>query len=83
MFGLYKLLVLGAVVAVLWLGFRYVGRVQAIRQALGEELRRRHRAERQRRPLAAEELVKCGVCSVYVPARGASPCGRANCPWGG
>lgn len=83
-FSFAKLLVLAAVVAVIWLGFRHVGRVQAIRQALGEELRRRRRAEQQRRrqPLAAEDLVKCRVCDAYVASRGATACGRNDCPWG-
>jgi hypothetical protein len=82
MFGLSKLLVFGAVLAVLWIGFRYVGRIQAIRQAVGEEMRRRQRAEQQRRrPLPAEDLIKCGVCGAYVAARGATACGRAECPW--
>jgi hypothetical protein len=58
-FSFAKLLVFVTFVGVIWLGFRYVGRVQAIRQALGEELRRRQQAQRQQRqPLAAEDLVK-------------------------
>jgi hypothetical protein len=82
-FSFAKLLVLAAVVGVIWFAFRHVGRVEAVRRALGEEFRRRQRAERQRRqPLAAEDLVKCRVCDAYVAARGAAACGRADCPWG-
>ncbi len=27
-----------------------------------------------------EDLAKCSVCGTYVPATGAKPCGRGNCP---
>jgi hypothetical protein len=45
MFGasLSKLLLLVVLVAVVWFGFRYMSRVDAIRRALREELQRRQK----------------------------------------
>jgi hypothetical protein len=79
-FSFAKLVLLGLIVAVLWLGFRYMSRADAIRRSLREEL------ERRRPPTAAaakdpEDLVKCARCGAYVAARSASACGRADCPW--
>jgi uncharacterized protein len=80
-FSLTKLVLLGVVIAALWLGFRYMSRVEAIRRSLREELSRR------RNPGATpakevEDLVKCAHCGAYVAARNASACGRPACPWG-
>lgn len=83
MFGLSlgKFLLLVLLVVIVWYGFKYVSRVEAIRRALREELQRRQGA--QRRPtIPAEDLVKCAQCSAYVAARSATSCGRPDCPWG-
>ncbi len=83
MFGLSlgKFLLLVILVLVVWYGFKYASRVEAIRRALREELARRQGA--QRRPtIPAEDLVKCAQCGAYVAARSATSCGRADCPWG-
>jgi hypothetical protein len=78
---LYKLLLLLLVIAVVWFGFRYIGRVEAIRQALRKELARRQRPQKAPR-VEAEDLVSCSACGAYVAARDAGHCGRADCPWG-
>ncbi len=85
MFGLSlgKSLLLVLLVVIVWYGFKYVARVEAIRRALREELRRRQGGAAPRRPtIPAEDLVKCAQCGAYVAARGATSCGRADCPWG-
>jgi uncharacterized iron-regulated membrane protein len=66
MLGLSKLLLLLLVIAVVWFGFRYASRVDAVRRALREELARRQPPQKAQR-VEAEDLVKCG---------------RADCPWG-
>lgn len=76
-----KLLLLLLLVAIVWFGFRYVSRVDAIRRALREELQRRQRPQ-QRESIKAEDLVKCAQCGAYVAARTATSCDRAQCPWG-
>lgn len=80
-FSLTKLVLLGAVVAVLWLGFRYMSRADAIRRSLREELSRR-RGPGATPAKEVEDLVKCARCGAYVAARNASACGRPDCPWG-
>lgn len=82
MFGisLAKLIVLAAVVAAVWFGFRYL---QARDRALAAARRAAEppsgRVGRGAAP--AEELVKCPVCATYV-ASAAGACGRGDCPRG-
>lgn len=84
MFGLSftKVLLLVAVVAIVWFGFRWFQRW---------EKERRERAEREEggrlgrdaspRPdsLQTEVMTACRVCGTYV-AQGARSCGRPSCP---
>ena len=83
MFGLSlsKLILLAIVIAIIWYGFKYMKRVEAVRRALRDELLRRQQAAPRSRPVEAEDLVKCAVCGAYVPSHHASACGRPDCPW--
>ncbi|HEY1503341.1 MAG TPA: hypothetical protein VGF92_03525 [Stellaceae bacterium] len=91
MFGLSftKLLLLAVLVLIVWYGFKYAARIEAVKQALrAEALRRREAAAvgrggdipRSARPV--EDLVKCQRCGSFVAARGAANCGKPQCPWG-
>jgi hypothetical protein len=93
MFGmsLGKFLVLAIIILVVWYGFKYAARVEAIRQNLrAEAIRRRNNAagpgtlggsmRAAARPV--EDLVKCQRCGAYVASQGAANCGKAGCPWG-
>ena len=91
MFGIpsiQKLLVLAVVIAIVWYGFKFVGRLQDRRdaaQGLGQRKARRPKA-RGRAAAApeapeAEDMVACPVCQAYVQARGASRCDRTDCPY--
>ncbi len=79
--SLGKFLLLVALIALIWYGFRYVNRVEAIRRALREELKRRQAPPKSTR-IDAEDLVKCAQCGSYVAARSTANCGRKDCPWG-
>ena len=68
-------------VVVAWSAYRYISRVDAIRRALRDEMKRRQSPSAQSRTVQAEDLVKCRVCGAYVAARGATSCGRPDCPW--
>ncbi len=91
MFGipsLQKLLVLAAVIAAVWYGFKFVGRLQDAREAeqklrAGGTRQPKARRRRAKQPAApeAEDMVECPVCQAYVPARGASRCERPGCPY--
>jgi hypothetical protein len=73
-FSFGKIVVLVAVVAAVWYGFRWL------------EQRRRKVPRTADRPeaapkVAAEETVQCPQCGAFVVAKGASNCGRADCPY--
>jgi hypothetical protein len=85
-----KLLLLALIILVVWYGFKYVARVEAVRQ--------NRRAQTQRRgggnigggnfggggraaAKPVEDLVKCRQCDAYVAAEGAANCGKPQCPW--
>ena len=79
-FSLQKLIVLAGIVAAVWYGFKLVGRLQAARKVDAAQ-----RQNTAKRPGAArgeaEDMVQCPVCQAYVPARGTTSCGRADCPY--
>jgi uncharacterized protein len=86
MFGipsLQKLLVLAAVVAAVWYGFKLIGRLQEARKtdaALRRNAKRKPRTGATDSP-EAEDMVQCPVCQAFVQARGAAGCGRGDCPY--
>ena len=71
-FSITKLLVLAAIIAAVWYGFKWVTRMRDIRDAAEAE-----------REVTAEEMVRCPKCDAYVVAKGASDCGRDGCPYAG
>ena len=80
-FSLSKLLVLAAIIALVWYGFKWVGRVNRLREA---------REARSAKPGAkveggaageVEDMAKCEVCGTFVPVHGARDCGRKGCPY--
>jgi len=78
-----KLLVLAILVAVVWYGFKYSARVEAIRRNLREEIARRQAETRPRPPArSVEDLIKCPKCGAFVSATSATNCGKPECPWG-
>jgi uncharacterized protein len=87
MFGLgfTKLLVLAILILIVWYGFKYTARIEAVKQSLrAEALRRRQGGGGDVRPAArpVEDLVKCQRCGSFVAAQGAANCGKPQCPWG-
>jgi hypothetical protein len=81
-----KLLVLVAVVAIIWFGFRWFERWERERRQgpgstaqLGRNRSSAQPPERDRER-AAEEMTACPICGTYVAA-GARSCGRTNCPF--
>ena len=92
MFGLSltKLLTLAILILIVWYGFKYAARVEAVKQALRAEAVRRRQGgggggmRGDMRPTArpVEDLVKCQRCGSYVAAVGAANCGKPGCPWG-
>ncbi len=77
-----KLVVLVAVVAVIWFGFRWFERWERERRQSAERPQGRLGGGRQG-PIGssggAEEMKACAVCGTYVSTT-ARACGRPNCP---
>jgi uncharacterized membrane protein len=78
-----KLLLVVAVFAIVWFGWRWFQRWEKERRALddrreAEESLRRNRDSRD--AVSVEELAKCRVCGAFV-ASGARSCGKPGCPY--
>lgn len=93
-FSIQKLLVLAGVIAAVWYGFKFIGRLQQVRDAEAKAAGQRKRAgfaDQMRDWVTgrkgggaggeAEDLVPCPKCGAYVAARGAKSCGRSDCPY--
>jgi hypothetical protein len=79
-FSLFKLIVLAAIIAVVWYGFKYYSRIEAVR-ASEERLKGARRRAKHPEVEDAETMVQCPVCKVYQPAGDTAPCDRADCPY--
>ncbi|HJS31328.1 MAG TPA: hypothetical protein VJ924_04985 [Alphaproteobacteria bacterium] len=75
-FSFWKIVVLVAVIAIVWFGFRWLQRIDAERRKAAGSSPSRLDGRRQ---VAAEDLAPCKVCGVYV-APGSPACGRKRCP---
>jgi hypothetical protein len=77
--GFGKLIVLILVILAVWYGYKYVNRVNEIREALRRKAAPRPERGGARR-IKAEDMTKCRACGAYV-AEGAASCGRPDCPF--
>jgi hypothetical protein len=78
-----KLLVVIAVIAIAWFGWRWFQRWEKERRQIADRRDASDAMRRQRdgRPAAeVEDLVRCRVCGAFVAA-GARNCGRQDCPY--
>ena len=73
-FSLSKLLVLAALIAAVWYGFRWVQRRQQLHDP-GD----RDRVDHDPAP-SSEELVACTRCGVFAAAGAERRCERSDCP---
>ena len=75
-FSLTKFVLLAAIVAVIWYGFKFVGR--------GEQRQKKELAEFRKPELVdindVGEMIKCSKCDAFVTANGAINCGLSQCP---
>jgi hypothetical protein len=78
-FSFMKLLVLGAIIAAVWYGFKVVGRLAEDRKTpVGQ--RKGGRTPSAANP-GTEDMVACPECGTFVAANSAARCERANCPY--
>ena len=85
MFGISfaKIIVLVAVIAIVWFGFKYLQRFQAMGGTSQPAAPKRAASGQPREAVepATHDMVACRVCGTYVPERGAARCERADCPF--
>lgn len=90
-FSVTKLLLLAAIIAGVWYGFKMIGRLDSARKSEAK-LRARQAQEKKRAPERgrrearrsdpdAEEMVQCPACLAYVPTVNTRNCGRPDCPY--
>lgn len=78
-----KLVVLVAVIAIIWFGFRWFERWERERRQPTERSQGRLARDRQG-PIGGretEDMTACRVCGTYVAASTARACGRPKCPF--
>jgi hypothetical protein len=75
-FSLTKLLFTAAVIAAIWYGYKWVGRIQSMRAAEDKLDGNRPRPG----PAVVEDMICCPACDSFV-AKGAASCGREDCPY--
>jgi hypothetical protein len=76
-FSLTKTIVLVAIVAAVWYGFKFVGRLEKRRK---KELAMSQKFE----PVDINdvgEMIKCPKCDAFVAENGAMNCGRPKCAY--
>ena len=74
-FSIAKILVLAAIVAAVWYGFKIIGRRNQSSKV--------DRDESENSRISAEETVECPRCGTYIVPDSAGLCGRADCPYPG
>ena len=82
-FSLTKLLFTVAVIVIIWYGFKWLGRVQDMRE---KEAKDRLKGGGQARPADAgdaETMIKCPTCGTYLSAASPRSCGKPDCPYPG
>ncbi len=81
----WKFLVVVAVVAVAWFGWRWFQRWEKERRDIADRRGAEDSVRRQRGrsgPAEVEDLSKCRICGAFVAA-GARSCGQPRCPYPG
>ncbi len=92
-FSLTKLIFTVAVIAAVWYGFKWVGRMKKVREREAKE--RLHRQAGKETSGGApedtqgdasgdtEEMMECPACGAFVAAQAPKSCGKAECPYPG
>lgn len=83
MFGFsgLKLLLTLFVIALVWFGYKYLGRLAEMK-AEKDSGRSRVPPHRRAPTVKAEDLERCSDCGAYVPEQQRA-CGRPGCPYPG
>ena len=79
-----KIIVLVAVIAIVWFGFKYLQRFQAMGGTSQPAAPKRAASGQPREAVepATQDMIACRVCGTYVAANTKKSCGRADCVYG-
>lgn len=73
-FGFGKLLVLAIIVAAVWYGYKFIGR-------LDKQRKEKVAKDKKKTTESVGKMEKCPVCDTYLVAAQAENCGRPGCPY--
>ena len=79
-FSLPKLLVLAAIIALVWYGFKFIGRRNRLQPGKGGR-KSVSGSARDSGSDDAQDMEKCTICGTFVPNAAARDCGRDGCPY--
>lgn len=74
-FSLQKLIVLAAVIAIAWYGFKWLSRYQQVQKDKKRETERLNRKRKPAAKPASQDLEACTRCGAFVPAGSTHDCG--------
>ncbi len=75
-----KILLTIVLVAIIWFGFKYLGRVAELRARKEQREAEKPRFQPVDNGESVHDLVKCRTCGTYRSPK-LGPCGRQNCPY--
>ena len=69
-----KIIILAALIAAVWYGFKFVSRLEA---------QRKQKVAQEKRDAVdgISDTVQCPVCDTYVAAEAPGDCGKPDCPY--
>jgi uncharacterized protein len=76
-----KILLIVLVIGAVWWWHRRNQIRRREQEELGRNQRTATRSARGKPAKPIEDMAQCRVCNAYVPAIGATRCGRDNCPF--
>ncbi|MCG8507696.1 MAG: hypothetical protein MI741_00570 [Rhodospirillales bacterium] len=80
-----KLIFTVAVVAAVFYGWKWVGRIQAQKAQVKGRAQQKTAGKQEENAAITDavDMVQCPACGDYVPAKDARSCGREDCPYPG
>ncbi len=82
-FSLPKLLFTILIIAIVWYGFKMIGRLDERRKEAAPSRRAPAQRKAATQEDSAQDLVACARCGTFVTPENPRSCGRADCPYPG
>lgn len=73
-FGIGKIIVLAAIVAAVWYGFKFLNRLNQNRARAAAE-------NKSQKTESIDKMIKCSACGTYAVDTGATRCGACGTPY--